>query len=341
MASSVCCAAHKAWIEVDASGMCSGRHGSLSIKQLAQCKAAERLCQDCQKERMENGALISTSSPTDQSSRSTHPIFKSDAHLPANRTIYYSSNGTVEGVSLSTLNADDLEMRCVPSTYDDSCKKRDMTVFLAFVVGLALVAMMVGLAAAFDFKFLPHLVHKLSKPFCAPRIEAKPDKQSPPPKPPMPVLSPAPPPAEESSGHKSASQITADALRRAATEADAEQPEFGLSSVPCRARSPPKRTRPPALGDDINKPASAQEERRIDPLLECKAVTYAEFCSGHADEILSNAQLIAYWSDLEVAHPAAMESSYTYGANADPFGTSSPSSALAVGRPVPASPESL
>jgi len=48
-------------------------------------------------------------------------------------------------------------------------------------------------------------------------------------------------------------------------------------------------------------PSVLQAERRIDPMLEGRAVTYAEMCAGLENESLTAHQFRAHWANL---HPA-------------------------------------
>merc|ERR1719253_1185609 len=50
----------------------------------------------------------------------------------------------------------------------------------------------------------------------------------------------------------------------------------------------------------------SQAERRIDPVLYGKALTYLEMCDGHRDQRLSDDQLNEHWSGLQKAPDASL-----------------------------------
>ena len=77
------------------------------------------------------------------------------------------------------------------------------------------------------------------------------------------------------------------------------QPRSSRRGIRCDEPAKPAPPDKPAPGFRAQTAATAREERRIDPMLDNKAVTFEEMCEGHQDLELTREQQIAHWHNLK------------------------------------------
>eukprot|EP00747_Dinoflagellata_sp_TGD_P212721 gnl/TRDRNA2_/TRDRNA2_85780_c0_seq1.p1 gnl/TRDRNA2_/TRDRNA2_85780_c0~~gnl/TRDRNA2_/TRDRNA2_85780_c0_seq1.p1 ORF type:complete len:822 (+),score=124.01 gnl/TRDRNA2_/TRDRNA2_85780_c0_seq1:45-2510(+) len=129
-----CCAARFAWSSVEAHGGCGGPE-DVARKLAPLCEQAQTLCNGCYRQILSLNERLSKTNVT-----------------AANEML----GG--EAASLSALTPEELKMRCVPPQMPVECTIEDITLFVLFFGGVALLVASLCLVALFDRKLLPVLV---------------------------------------------------------------------------------------------------------------------------------------------------------------------------------------